>query len=81
MLEKKGLAVFTKTFVPTPDLLEKIITQAHLKQNATEEQRVIPMAQHNLKCCIARMIWDDEGFYTQWNAQDKTIQQAILQFQ
>ena len=82
-LENMGLEAYINTFTVDENMLADFIKTAKKGGVAYNEKGFLqakPLIQNLLKAQIARLVWDDEGFYPIINQQDEIFQAALSLF-
>ena len=82
-LENMGLKTYLNSFQVNDNMLDSFVKNATKNGVEFDEvgfNRSKPLIQNLLKAQIARLVWDDEGFYPIINQQDEIFQAALKLF-
>lgn len=81
-LVKLSLTDYVQNFTVSPQLLHQVITQA--KKYGIQQKNLTLAAQsaiqHLLKAHIARLLWQDQGYYSVFNQTDHIVIKALQCF-
>ncbi len=71
---------YTKEFIISSDIIKELVSLGESRGVSFDKKgysRSEIIIKRRLKAYIARNIWNDEGFYPIWNADDEAIKAAI----